>query len=76
MEALALEDNPATDNKTGKTVALDSGRCIGCGVCVHNCPTKSLVLTRREETTDPPEDMRECGMRFVTELKAASEQIK
>jgi Pyruvate/2-oxoacid:ferredoxin oxidoreductase delta subunit len=76
MEALALEDNPAADNKTGKTTKLDGDRCIGCGVCVHKCPTKSLVLTRREAVTDPPEDMRECGMRFATELKAASKQTQ
>jgi len=69
MEALRLEDNPEADNKTGKTVALETTRCIGCGVCVHKCPTKSLVLVRRGEIIDPPEDMRECGRRFVADRK-------
>lgn len=71
MEALALEDNPEADNKTGKTVTIEIGRCIGCGVCAHKCPTQSLVLARRETIVDPPEDMRECGKRFVAATKGA-----
>ncbi len=38
--------------------------CNGCGVCVHKCPTRSLVLERREEIADPPADMRELGARL------------
>ncbi len=59
MEALRLEDSPAAANKKGKVAMLDQDNCIGCGVCVYKCPTQSLILKRREETYDPPRDVRE-----------------
>jgi Fe-S-cluster-containing hydrogenase component 2 len=45
MEALTLED---------EQVALNSDRCIGCGLCVSTCPTSSLILKRKSENKHVP----------------------
>jgi len=74
MEALKLVDSPDAQNKTGKVAELNTERCIGCGVCAYKCPTKSLVLQRREIVYDPPNSMAEYGMRFVMDRQAAQEQ--
>jgi Fe-S-cluster-containing hydrogenase component 2 len=50
MEALRLD---------GGRVIVDMNRCIGCGLCVSTCPTKSLVLVRKPaaEQPDVPQTM-------------------
>ena len=40
MEALAAE---------GDRVALNTDRCIGCGLCVSTCPSGALALVRKPE---------------------------
>ena len=76
MEALQLEESPLADNKTGKVTVLDIERCIGCGVCVHKCPSKSLVLERCVVINDPPADMMEFGRRFMSEHQAVQEKTE
>jgi Ni,Fe-hydrogenase III small subunit/ferredoxin len=34
------------EDEQGGTVALDRGRCIQCGLCLHVCPTGTLVEDR------------------------------
>jgi formate hydrogenlyase subunit 6/NADH:ubiquinone oxidoreductase subunit I len=58
------------DNKYRKAPVLEPDLCLGCGVCVHKCPTDSLTLVRKENIEDPPENMREYGMRFIADRKA------
>jgi Fe-S-cluster-containing hydrogenase component 2 len=41
MDALSLRNDKAV---------LDVKRCIGCGLCVSTCPTKSLTLKRKPES--------------------------
>ena len=41
-------------NKFRKAVVVDTDLCIGCGVCVHKCPAKSITLKRRATITRPP----------------------
>jgi indolepyruvate ferredoxin oxidoreductase, alpha subunit len=36
--ALSLDEN-------GGRVAIDAGRCIGCGVCVHICPEGAITAS-------------------------------
>ncbi len=48
---------------------LDPALCLGCGVCVHKCPSDSLTLERKEEIVDPPKNVREYGMRFMADRK-------
>jgi len=46
-------------NKSGKVSVANTDFCIGCGVCAYKCPTKSLVLERREVIEHPPKNERE-----------------
>ena len=40
---------------------MDEDLCIGCGVCVHKCKPKSIMLKRKEEDeiTRPPKTKRD-----------------
>jgi formate hydrogenlyase subunit 6/NADH:ubiquinone oxidoreductase subunit I len=57
MEAFHL------DNK--KSV-LNVNRCIGCGLCVSTCPTKSLSLVRKPKEKQPyvPKDIIETSIKL------------
>lgn len=35
-------------------VVLNQDRCIGCGLCVSTCPTKSLIMVRKPEESQAP----------------------
>jgi formate hydrogenlyase subunit 6/NADH:ubiquinone oxidoreductase subunit I len=52
-------------NRKGKAAVIDSGRCIGCGVCAYKCPTRSLTLIPKTTVTDPPQDPRDSVNRFL-----------
>jgi len=43
----------------GDRVALNTDRCIGCGLCVSTCPSGALMLVRKpdSERTQPPTTM-------------------
>ena len=61
-------------NKRGKVSVVNPGLCIGCGVCAYKCPTKSLVLERREVIEAPPKDAREYTRLVVADFAAARAQ--
>jgi NAD-dependent dihydropyrimidine dehydrogenase PreA subunit len=61
-------------NKTGKVSAANIDFCIGCGVCAYKCPTRSLVLERREVTHHPPVTGRDYIMQYMSDLQAAKTQ--
>jgi len=61
-------------NKKGKVSRVNPDQCIGCGVCAFKCPSRSLVLERREVLEDPPQHPRELGQRVMTEMAAAGKQ--
>lgn len=46
MDAVVLVDT---------VVAVDLGRCIGCGVCVPACPESALSLANKAYEMVPPE---------------------
>ena len=72
VQALRLEDFPATGNKQRKAAKLiHSNQCLGCGVCVYKCPTQSLFLEPRAEIQDPPKDAREWMAKLVLDQKQA-----
>jgi Fe-S-cluster-containing hydrogenase component 2 len=50
MDAITLEDDIAV---------LNLDRCIGCGVCVHHCPSEALSLVARSDFLEPPRSFRE-----------------
>ena len=56
MKAMGTEASPKATNKLGKFAVLDPQRCIGCGVCVHKCPTNSLKLVHRGDEQDVPKN--------------------
>ena len=73
MDAIQLRFSTESTNKFRKAVVVDTDLCIGCGVCVHKCKTKSITLTRREETTQPPKSGRELTTLNVTAALQAKE---
>ncbi len=73
MDAIQMKFSTRATNKYRKAVVVDTELCIGCGVCVHKCKTKSITLTRREETTQPPKSARDLTRLNVTAALAAKE---
>lgn len=45
-----------TEDELGGVVALDRGRCIGCGVCLETCPSETLVSDRSTRTATRTRD--------------------
>lgn len=77
VTVVAAEDESGTKelrNKKGKVSALNPDRCIGCGVCAYKCPTKSLVLERREVILDPPRTARDHAMLAAADFATAQAQ--
>jgi len=69
MDALQLKFSSKAANKFNKAAVVSNQACIGCGVCVHKCPTDSLTLIQREVISDPPENVRDYSMRFMADRK-------
>ncbi len=61
-------------NKKGQVSEVNLDHCIGCGVCAYKCPSKSLVLERKETITHPPKDVREWVQRVVADFTAVRSQ--
>ncbi len=59
------------ENKKGKVSTVDPDLCIGCGVCVIKCPSKSMALERREALVHPPKDMNEFAQILMEDAVAA-----
>ena len=72
MDALQLKTSSQATNKHHKAAVVNGELCIGCGVCVHKCPTESLILERREESYDPPKDVRDWMKRWYADRKVSS----
>jgi ferredoxin len=73
MDAIEMKFSTQSTNKFRKAVVVDTDLCIGCGVCVHKCKTKSITLKRKDEQeiSIPPKNATEMAMRNVTAVMAA-----
>ncbi|MGD9304406.1 MAG: 4Fe-4S binding protein [Desulfobacterales bacterium] len=76
MDAIQLKFSAAATNKSGKAPALDADLCLGCGVCVHKCPTDSLTLERKAKIVDPPQNAREYMLKFMGDKKAGLKLLR
>jgi len=74
MDVIQLKVSAKATNKFFKVVEVDTDLCVGCGVCVHKCPTQSIILERREEITRPPKDVREYAEFLTADKQAAKEK--
>jgi Fe-S-cluster-containing hydrogenase component 2 len=50
MNALTFQDD---------LLVINLDRCIGCGVCIANCPEDALTLKKREREFVPLETMED-----------------
>lgn len=55
---------------------IDKNKCIGCGLCVTGCSNNAMKLTRRENILQPPETIREMGMKILEEKGKLHDFIK
>jgi ferredoxin len=77
MDAIQLKFSDKAQNKFGKAPVPETDLCLGCGVCVHKCPTGSLTLERNKaEIVDPPKNIREYSMRFMEDKKAGLKHLR
>jgi formate hydrogenlyase subunit 6/NADH:ubiquinone oxidoreductase subunit I len=74
VQAINEKGQKELKNKKGQVSMVNSGFCIGCGVCAYTCPSKSLVLVRNETITHPPKDVREWVTQVATAFAAARSQ--
>jgi ferredoxin len=42
-------------------IEIDTGKCIGCGICVAECPSKVIILQERKATIITPRNCISCG---------------
>ncbi len=75
MDAIQLKYSTKATNKFRKAVEVDEDLCIGCGVCVHKCKPKSIMLKRKEEDeiTRPPKTKRDLVTENVMAAIAAKQ---
>src|SRR5450759_2928314 len=45
----------------GTSVAVDSGRCVGCGACLQVCPAGVFAASGGAATAQNPDACRLCG---------------
>jgi formate hydrogenlyase subunit 6/NADH:ubiquinone oxidoreductase subunit I len=76
MDAIQLKFSDKAQNKFYKAPVPETGLCLGCGVCVHKCPTGSLTLERKTEIVDPPINIREYSTRFMEDKKAGVKLLR
>ena len=59
MDAISVED----------TAVIDLDRCIGCGLCVTDCPTEAMLLKQKEADSHyvPPKNVFETYMNIAQE---------
>jgi ferredoxin len=41
-------------NQEKTTAAVDLTRCLGCGLCVVDCPEDAIILRKKAAETIPP----------------------
>lgn len=47
--------------QAAKTYAVDSAKCIGCGICARVCPAHAITMTGRKAVIDPMK-CTHCGL--------------
>ncbi len=67
MEAITLGDECANIN-------LD--RCIGCGICVANCPSEAVTLKKKETVQVPPETFEDLYAQIDKRRKESEKRTK
>ncbi len=65
MNVLTLQPSDRATNKKGQAPYADLDLCLGCGVCVHACPTQSLILGQKENINKPSKGPSDWAKLFI-----------
>lgn len=66
---VSYKDANPKQNKKAQVPKLSPKECLGCGVCVVKCPTKSLMLVEKANIVDPPQNVYDWSSRYMEDVK-------
>lgn len=68
-----MDDNKINENGVAE---VNLGYCLGCGVCIPNCPNDARHLVKKTDESIPPENFVELYQTIAQRKKILQEKRK